>query len=519
MPFYAEGGRVAKVEIDRRPPPPLGSYANSPFVNFQGDAAQALKYLRQQQQKAQDAYDTERNAYRDELERWAGNDCVGEKPRPPSLPKNLFSETFNLFSSVLPYLRLELWDNGERLVCYKEGFEQPYNAAEMSDGERHAFCLLVTIVGMQQHFNFFIVDEPELNLNSQLACRFWDIVEKRFPDAYFLYATHDVGFAARASVEQIIVLAGHEREALVKDHLSEVPRDELIAFLGEIPAILYANKSVLVEEKAGEAHEGFDETFYRWLIGDKSVLISKLGGCEEVQKAVAGQSPLWSEQASNAVEFGIIDRDYRSNDDVKELESERLLVLDLHEAESYLCIPEVFSKLSEVALEPINKREEQIPPKSSDEVEKLIVEFFQDGNRWVETAAKRFDRRGIKVPGAHISIPESERSGKTPSGLHKIMERQIKEACQSPDRLQLKQEALPALKAEIATCKHALEQQDITSILRLVGGKELLDYLIEKADLELSRERLLRIATGLDPSTLPVIRDLREELLSRLGLT
>ena len=74
---------------------------------------------------------------------------------------------------------------------------------------------------LAENKSLILVDEPELNLNPGLACRFWDIVEIELPESIFVYATHCVSFAMRNHVQKIIVLGKNNANFTNIENISE----------------------------------------------------------------------------------------------------------------------------------------------------------------------------------------------------------------------------------------------------------------------------------------------------------
>ena len=231
-------------------------------------------------------------------------------------------------------------DADERIICTKNGND--YNPGNLSDGEKQVLCLLADIVLNAEAKSFVIVDEPEQNLHPLLAARVWGIIEERLPDAVFLYATHSLSFAIRESVETVIVLSGRHNENQIQLSTPlELDFEELRPFLGAIPSILASDHCVFVEGH----DQSFDSIFYQWLLGGAGTNVVPVGGSDDVIRAATGTGA-WGQLADKVRIVGIIDRDFRASGELEGLGAPLIHVLPLHEAESYLCIPELVYDLA-----------------------------------------------------------------------------------------------------------------------------------------------------------------------------
>ena len=142
------------------------------------------------------------NTFAKEAHDWDLNGRINSFPLKPQAP---LERLFDIFNEVFPSITLKFISAQKSLRCYKNGNE--YSPSQLSDGEKQIFCLLADIFMLTEPGSLIIVDEPELNLNPGLACRFWDILENELPESIFIYATHCVSFAMRRHVDYVVVLS------------------------------------------------------------------------------------------------------------------------------------------------------------------------------------------------------------------------------------------------------------------------------------------------------------------------
>ena len=184
------------------------------------------------------------NKYSKEAHEWNLNGRITTFPIKPTAP---LDKLFELFNEVFPSITLTFNSGNKSLRCHKNGND--YHPSQLPDGEKQIFCLLADIVVLAESNSLILVDEPELNLNPGLACRFWDIVEAELPNAVFIYATHCVSFAMRKSVDRIAVLSKNPDNNTFIKNIGELNSVELYDLLGAIPAILSSNSALAVEGK------------------------------------------------------------------------------------------------------------------------------------------------------------------------------------------------------------------------------------------------------------------------------
>ena len=231
-----------------------------------------------------------------------------------------------MFHEVFPRLQIH-YDPSLKKIHVRKGTAR-YPLSNMNDGEKQAFSILADFVELEPEHGLIVVDEPELNLHSELAERIWSLVESEFPDRRFCYATHSLAFAMRPQVERVIILSDDPATMTVIDDPTQFSSLEPTRFLGSIPGIIAANEVVVTEG----TDKSFDSIFFRWVIGNDQIEIMAAGDCEQVLN-VCQRDGIWSRIAAKVTLVGVIDRDFRVEAAGKEI------LLELREAESYLGIP------------------------------------------------------------------------------------------------------------------------------------------------------------------------------------
>jgi ABC-type lipoprotein export system ATPase subunit len=433
----------------------------------------------------------------DAVTEWQRNGCAGTCP---SIEETQLEKLFKLFSEVFPEIRIRLEGEGNQITCHKNS--QTYPTNELSDGERQVLFILADIALTAEPNSVIFADEPELNLNSQLAVRLWDAIENYLPDAVFVYGTHNISFAMRPSVDRIFVLSGRGEAAIQVESVLDIDPDDAREFLGAIPAILAAPAAIAVE---GE-DSSFDSGFYKWLLGRPELVIVPLGGCTDVKAAVT-RTGIWDKLASSVRLAGIIDRDYR--DDAFLIGSnEPCTILDYHEAESYLCHPEIFCAIAQAL-----GTAERMPTEL--EIEQQIINYFEQNI--VSIALNRMAYRAqIRL---NVSLQRSTFKGITDeAAIRELIKKEADLEAEKAYRYIGAEATLKIFDEELQRCQQALSDKDIDRVLQLAEGKELLARLARRAGCKDTAALARAAYKHLDVNNFEKLRSLMRRVQNTLAL-
>jgi energy-coupling factor transporter ATP-binding protein EcfA2 len=308
----------------------------------------------------------------DAADKWNRDGQQGPYPVRDEPPLN---RLFNIFNEIFPQISISHNMAANQLEATKNGML--YGPSSFSDGEKQVYSILADFIELGDSFSLILIDEPELNLHPQLAERLWTTIEDKFPEKTFIYATHSISFALRRNVERVFVLGTNSPAVL--DSLADLQKEDSVALLGSLPGILSARKVLVTEGEATGKQDPFDADFYRWLLQDNSVKIHNAGGCNEVI-AIAKREGFWKSISTDIELKGVVDADYGS----QRASPESVFVLPFHEAESYLCLPEIICAVAEK----IGSIKEM---PTHEAVKKIIFERLE--NERVKTAALRTTSR------------------------------------------------------------------------------------------------------------------------------
>ena len=235
-------------------------------------------------------------------------------------------------------LTVEIGNSDDRNLLARHPQGEPFSIAEMSDGERNAMIIAAHVITAEPG-TVLVIDEPERHLHRSIIQPFLSaLFALRREDCAFIIATHEIALPVANPEARVLMLrscqwSGNQCIAWAADVLGpnselpeelRLPEDLKLAILGSRQRILF------VEGQSSS----LDFPLYTALFPGLSV-VSK-GNCADVQKAVLGLRG--SQDLHHAKAFGLIDRDNRTKENVKELAEQGIFALEVSAVEAlYYC--------------------------------------------------------------------------------------------------------------------------------------------------------------------------------------
>ena len=433
-----------------------------------------------------------KSQHSDAVSKWISDGQKGECPRRVQPP---LDRLFELFAEIFPQISLSYDGQSKRLSAQKNS--QSYGPSSLSDGEKQVFSILADLIELDESHKLIVADEPELNLHPELADRVWTLIENEFPDKTFIYATHSIGFALRENVQRVWVLSSDAGNIAEFSGLDALPRTEATAFLGGLPGILSANR-VLVTE----GHEkSFDAIFYRWILQDSKIEIYPGGGCSDVVSIVK-KSGLWSHISTRIELKGVIDLDFRDNGYLDSVRHEGVHLLRYHEAEGYLCVPEILSAIADR----IGSQEKSVTPE--DVSEEIFLALTQQ--RLVIAARRAFVQSRVSL-GVSLERKLLANASDVDGLAHSLREAASQEIQKANVRLS-PDEVEKTFRSELEAIDVVLAKRDVEAALRLLPAKELLNSLAPKAGCKNSSDLMRALRRNFQPAEFESTRQLAVEL-------
>lgn len=288
-------------------------WAFNPLTHLLDDFQKLLVYLFSEEHKISTQY---------------RKDAASTKKRIQPPPTKL-DTVKRIWETVLPHRKLIISDGGKVEVYMVNQPTARHSGTMMSDGERAIFYLIGQSLAAPKD-GTVIIDEPEQHIHKSVQIMLWNEIEKARPDCLFVYLTHDVDFAAAKSGSTKIWLKSFDgtnwewKEIEVAETL---PEELVVQILGNRRPVLF------VEGENGS----YDVELFRLLY--PSHLVIPRGSCTQV---IALTKAFKSQFQFHHLDIcGIIDRDRRTEAEVKALEKNGISVLDVAEVENLFCVPEI----------------------------------------------------------------------------------------------------------------------------------------------------------------------------------
>jgi len=230
-------------------------------------------------------------------------------------------------------------EKGQKLFARKNGGAR-YSIAELSDGERNAFLIGARVLTVPPG-TLLIIDEPERHLHRAVASPLLLALFAERDDCAFVLSTHDVSLPADSPPAKVVILrsctwngnqiSGWDADVLVET--AALDDDIRRAILGSRRRILFVEGD----------YNSLDRRIYSALYPDLSIVPS--GTCSDVERAVRGIGA--SKQLHWLSAFGLIDKDDRVPEEIRELEGHSIYALDACSVESLYYCSEIRKRIAE----------------------------------------------------------------------------------------------------------------------------------------------------------------------------
>lgn len=249
------------------------------------------------------------------------------------LAPSVVEDLLYIWNQVLPNRFLDISD---LKIKTTKNSGQPYEARFMSDGERDVLYYLALCLCLPQNI-FVVLDEPENHIHNSIINKLFSLLEKARPDLTFIYATHNLEFAAEHTNAKKLWFKDYDGTNWDYHILGEeenLPESLLLEVLGSKEKIL------LVE---GEKNS-LDTKLYQAYYSDYKVI--GCGGCQQVVNRVRAFNTHTLNMYYDVK--GIVDRDYRTDAEIAELQKDNIFVCQVAEVENLFIVPEVISYMAKV---------------------------------------------------------------------------------------------------------------------------------------------------------------------------
>lgn len=254
--------------------------------------------------------------------------------------KSNIDEVIEIWNHLIEHRTL-LCDNLGNLQI--ECGDEKYPAYKMSDGERVIFYVVGRVM-LAKESSLIIVDEPEMHLHKAILNKLWDILEEKRKDCMFIYLTHDIDFASTRiankrwlksySSSTSGIFENWEIESIAD---SEIPEALLMKILGSRKKVLFC------EGKQGSLDRQIIELLF------PNFTITPLASCKDVINYTKAYNKISNKYA---VAYGIIDRDFRTKEQLDKLAAENIYSYDVAEIENLFLREDFIKGFAEYKHEP-----------------------------------------------------------------------------------------------------------------------------------------------------------------------
>lgn len=289
---------------------------------------------------------SKRNRFCDAIER-------GEKPTKQEL-QSVLDRVINIWNFLIEHRSLQC-DDSNNLVLTGEGIEGNYPAFQMSDGER-IILYLVGRVLLAPERALIVIDEPEMYLHKTIADKLWNKLEMERQDCVFLYLTHDLQFAASRNGRKAWIRSFEYPSKWTIDNIdeNEIPEELLLKLLGSRKKILFCEGK----------RNSLDSKIFELLF--ENYTITPVETCKDVMNFTRAFNKIPNTVAKA---YGIIDRDFRSEDQLEKLQQQNVFSYDVAEIENLFLLPDIIAGFAKYKQEQCDIEEIKT---------RILIKFEQD---------------------------------------------------------------------------------------------------------------------------------------------
>lgn len=258
----------------------------------------------------------------------------------------------NIWNFLIEHRSLQC-DDSNNLILTGEGVNGSYPAFQMSDGER-IILYLVGRVLLAPEKALIIIDEPEMYLHKTIVDKLWNKLELERQDCVFLYLTHDLQFAASRNGQKAWIRSFEYPSRWTIDNIdeNEIPEELLLKLLGSRKKILFCEGK----------RNSLDSKIFELLF--ENYTVTPVETCKDVMNFTRAFNKIPNTVAKA---YGIIDRDFRSEDQLEILQQQNVFSYDVAEIENLFLLPDIIIGFA-------NYKKEQC---DIEEIEKRILSKFE----------------------------------------------------------------------------------------------------------------------------------------------
>ncbi|MBU9312769.1 ATP-binding protein [Burkholderia multivorans] len=248
---------------------------------------------------------------------------------------------------VLPHLQFLGVDTKEKTLMFNStGGRVSFD--KLSGGEREIAFVVGQIERFELQNGILLIDEPELHLNPEMVRNWVSYLRDTVQEGQTWIATHSMEAVEAAGLECTFVIQRDLETKRVRDVKSLVDQPVLSVLSAAVgsPAFSLAKKRFMFIE--GDRQGVERDKFFRLcglLMNTGDIRFMEGGGCKEVERKVEACKIL-AESADQQINVGgIVDMDFRQEEEVTRLTTLGLYVLPFHEIENAFIYPRALNQI------------------------------------------------------------------------------------------------------------------------------------------------------------------------------
>lgn len=283
------------------------------------------------------------------------------------LRKKIIGKIQKSLNAIFP--DLQLLDIGDPLedgtFYFKKGTIEKYHYKNLSAGEKSAFDLILDLIIKQEYYPdcVFCIDEPESHMHTSLQEKILEELYKTIPDTSQLWiATHSIGMLKKArelneaTPNSVVFLDFGEKDfdstiVIEPTEINKSIWNKFLELAFDDFAGLIAPKTIVFCEgtQQGGKNKKFDQAVYSKIFQHEfpDTSFISIGSCSELENKENVSLNIIQEVLKNSKIIKLVDRDDRSEEQVKECKQAGVKVLSRRHLECYLLNDEIIKKLCE----------------------------------------------------------------------------------------------------------------------------------------------------------------------------
>lgn len=295
--------------------------------------------------------------------------------------KSTLDDVMVIWNGLIEDRQLDCDENNSLKIKYEGNL---YDAHEMSDGERVIIYHTGRVLLAPKN-SLIIVDEPEIHLHKSIANKLWDNLETRRKDCTFIYFTHDLDFASSRIAQKGWIKEFRYPNNWILELLedNDIPEELQLKLIGSRKKILFCE---------GDTQKSIDKWLFEILFPEYT--IQPVETC----KAVIAYTRAFNRLKNAPVRaYGLIDRDFRSEEQLKKLESESIYSYSVAEIENLFLVEDFIVKFAQYKHEiiDINDIKDKVIQSANNSIEAQLAAYITNAINYTftESHIKRADTK------------------------------------------------------------------------------------------------------------------------------